>query len=319
MIERFNGTVLVRAAKAMPGYIGADMDDEAKQKIHKLSRAVMDGRSDARQPLVEWDVFLQFMEAEIAEYNARPHSSLPKIRDPETGRKRHQSPDERWAMWAEKGWEPVTLSRDVLDDLWRPYVTRIVGRGLIQIGSGRYFSRALDTEDVNGKAVQVGQDIHDAQRVWVRDMDGRFLCVAELNGHASDYFPQTRVEAATEKRAKAQVKRLQRKEAELLANTRTGVVPFEPVESAMPEITPAIAARMAKEEAPAASVLRIPPDPAARMRLWTTLQGRVEAGESLNETEERFYRGFQNSADFKAEQKMARRYGKEKGPSKGAS
>lgn len=88
----------------------------------------------------------------------------------------------------------------------------------------------------------------------------------------------------------------------------------------MPAITPAIAARMERDKAPAADVLRIPPDPRARMRLWRTLQERVEAGETLNEKEEGFWRGFQSTPDFKAAQKMERRYAaQEKGLAKGAS
>ena|GEM_PF-408515 len=320
-IEKINHTVWVRASKMMPGYIGKDMDREAGQKIHKVSRAVIKGTSDARQPLAEWAVFVAYAEQCVAEYNATPHSSLPKITDPETGRKRHQSPDERWAMWVDKGWEPVTASQDVLDDLWRPYETRTAMRGLVSIGGGKYFSRELAQDGVNGEVVQVGQDIHDASRVWVRHMDGRFICVAELDANASSVFPKTRIEASKDVRADAQIKRIQRKEEELLANTRTGLAPLEIVAEAMPDVSPQVAARMARiagTAVPDPTVVQIPPDPASRLRLWRTLQERVDGGEVLNGIEEGFHRNFSKSADYRAALRMES-FGQEKGPSKGAS
>ena len=320
-IEKINHTLWVRASKMMPGYIGKDMDREASQKVHKVSRAVIKGTSDARQPLAEWAVFVAYAEQCVAEYNATPHSSLPKITDPETGRKRHQSPDERWAMWVEKGWKPVTASQDVLDDLWRPYETRTAMRGLVSIGGGKYFSHELARDGVNGEVVQVGQDIHDASRVWVRHMDGRFICVAELDANASSVFPKTRIEASKDVRADAQIKRIQRKEEELLANTRAGVIPFEPVEGDAPEVSPQVARRMARlagvvDIEPA--VVQIPRDPTSRLRLWRTLQERVDSGEALSGIEESFHRNFAQTADYRAAIRMER-FGQEKGPANGAS
>jgi len=311
----------------MPGYIGKDMDREASQKVHKVSRAVIKGTSDARQPLAEWAVFVAYAEQCVAEYNATPHSSLPKITDPETGRKRHQSPDERWAMWVEKGWKPVTASQDVLDDLWRPYETRTAMRGLVSIGGGKYFSHELARDGVNGEVVQVGQDIHDASRVWVRHMDGRFICVAELDANASSVFPKTRIEASKDVRADAQIKRIQRKEEELLANTRSGLRVIEPVKDAMPEVSPQVAEQMALLDSveppaprvPRATVFAIPTDPVSKLRLWRQIDERLYGGEVLNDAECRFHQLFPKSADFRAASRLEQWDENEKGPANGAS
>jgi len=209
----------------------------------------------------------------------------------------------------------------VLDDLWRPYETRTAIRGLVSIGGGKYFSHELARDGVNGEVVQVGQDIHDASRVWVRHMDGRFICVAELDANASSVFPKTRIEASKDVRADAQIKRIQRKEEELLANTRAGVIPFEPVEGDAPEVSPQVARRMARlagvvDIEPA--VVQIPRDPTSRLRLWRTLQERVDSGEALSGIEESFHRNFAQTADYRAAIRMER-FGQEKGPANGAS
>ena len=327
VIERINLSVWVRAAKGMPGYMGVDMDREARQKIHTLSRKAIRGDDDVKQPLVEWDVFMDFAAAEVAAYNARPHSSLPKARDPETGRKRNMSPDERWAQHLEGGWEPVQADPTVIDDLWRPYSLRTVQRGLVRIGNGAYFSKVLDHADMHGQQVQVGQDVHCMDRVWIRDMEGHLVCVAERDANKSAYFQQPIVDAAKTKRAAAQIKRLQHKEADLLANTHAGLETYEPVESAMPDVTPEIAARMARiggapaasVEPPKADVFEIPSDPAAKLRLWRALQQRVDGDEVLSEREDKFHRGFAQSADYRAAIRMENLFGKEKGPANGAS
>ena len=59
--------------------------------------------------------------------------------------------------------------------------------------------------------MEVRYDIWDAGRVWCWTLDGRPICEATLEGNSRPYFEQSRVEAAREKRARAQVKRLDAK------------------------------------------------------------------------------------------------------------
>ncbi|MCD2961059.1 DDE-type integrase/transposase/recombinase, partial [Pseudomonas aeruginosa] len=80
VIERVHQSLWIRAAKELPGYIGADMDRQAKLATFKLTRRAI--AKGGTMPLMSWESFVAFCEQQIAEYNDRPHSSLPRIVDP---------------------------------------------------------------------------------------------------------------------------------------------------------------------------------------------------------------------------------------------
>ena len=311
IIERFNGTCWVREARGHRGYVGHDMDREARQKTFKLSRG------DGPSPLMDWAEFMDWAEATVARYNARPHTGLPKIVDPETGKRRHMSPDEFWQMKIGDGFEPVLLDEDTTLDLWRPYQMRQVRRGTVQINGASYFSQALDLGDYHGAQVKVGYDIHDPSRVWVRDMDDRLICVAELDANKTDYMPKSMVEKARDTREAAQIKRLDRKKADKIAETRGGLeyVPVESVDVPLPLASEVALARLSGNASGEAGVFKLPSDPEAKFRLWKEIEARRDAGEPLSEREENFHRLFQQSADFK----VAVRLEKRRGPAKEAS
>lgn len=108
IIERSHQTIWVRAAKTLPTYIGAVMDAQASQKIHKLTRrdVALTGRSKYLMPFAD---FIAFCNERIAEYNARPHRSLPMVFDGELGRKQHMSPDEAWTQGVKDGAQLVMI------------------------------------------------------------------------------------------------------------------------------------------------------------------------------------------------------------------
>lgn len=197
--------IFIKAAKQLPSYIGKDMDAEAKQKFHKLSR---DGKDGVIVLPIAWREFIARCEDAIAEYNDKPNRALPVITSAE-GKRRHQTPNERLAQFKAQGWEPHGLDANELDPLFRPRLERTVLRGEIALFKNRYFSR--DLEEWHGELVQVGYDIHDPQWVWVHDGDGRLITRAELDGNATPYMPMSYVERAREKRADARQKRLETK------------------------------------------------------------------------------------------------------------
>ncbi len=207
VIERLHQTLWVRAAKTLPTFIGADMDPEAKQKVFKLTRKEIKESGESRY-LMPFQEFVTWAEAQVTAYNARPHRSLPKVRDAESGKQRHQSPDEAWAAAAAEGWEPVAVMDGEADDLFRPYRVRKTERGEVSLFGNTYFHKGL--ADYTGEMVRVGYDIHDASRVWVRDRNDRLLCVAEFEGNASSYYPVTAIEEAAAKRAKGRLARAER-------------------------------------------------------------------------------------------------------------
>jgi putative transposase len=206
VIERAHHTIWVKAARELPTYMGADMDREAKQKVYKLTRADIRAVGTSRL-LMAWADFVTWCEQQVDAYNNRPHRSLPRIRDPHTGKLRHQTPMEAWQQAGEEGWQPTLVLENERDDLFRPYKEAITRRALVTLFGNSYFHR--DLEHYHGETVRVGYDIHDASRVWVRDKAGRLICVAEFEGNKRSYFPQSFVEQAAQKRAEGRIKRAQ--------------------------------------------------------------------------------------------------------------
>ncbi|MDR5655219.1 Mu transposase C-terminal domain-containing protein, partial [Ruixingdingia sedimenti] len=221
IIERFNH-VWNDLAKRFPTYIGRDMDKEAKQAIHKETRAEIKEFGVARR-LPSWQEFIAAIEKTIAEYNDREHTGLPRFEDPQTGRLRHMTPNEAWAAHVAGGFGAITIDPEEEDDLFRPYVTRTVRRAQVQWNTNFYFHQAL--ERYHEESVMVGYDLDQADRVWVRKLDvstgqpGELICVAEFAGNAERYIPLSAEQKAVETRNKAAIKRLDErrraKEAEL--------------------------------------------------------------------------------------------------------
>lgn len=203
IIERSQKTIWVRAAKELPTYMGKDMDPQAKQKAFKLTRRDIKiaGKSDL---LLEWEDFLKFCQQQIDNYNNRPHTALPKIRD-ENFKKRHQTPNEAWAQAVKDGFQPVPVEDWEKDDLFRPYRTCKVSRGEVRLFNNRYFSH--DLEDHHDKEVRVGYEIHDASRVWVRDTENNLICIADFESNSRNYYPESFIDQANYKRATGRIKR----------------------------------------------------------------------------------------------------------------
>jgi putative transposase len=205
-VERTHQTIFVALARTLATYMGKPMDQQARKNVFLVTREA--ARNRVQSPaLISWNEFRKAVEAAIAAYNDRPHRSLPKFRNPETGKLRHQSPNERWAQLVEEGFEPVLISAQESADLFRPYEVRTVRRGEVSLGSNRYFHKALD--GYHGRQVRVGYDLHDASRVWVRDLDGRLICIAGFEANSRAFFPVPMVEQKRQERAKGRERRLE--------------------------------------------------------------------------------------------------------------
>ncbi|OCP17398.1 MULTISPECIES: Mu transposase C-terminal domain-containing protein [unclassified Ensifer] len=214
IIERFNGSVWNPLAQTFDTYAGALMDRQAKQRVFKETRRDMKQLGTSRR-LPTFQEFIDACNDAIAAYNARPHASLPG----------NMSPDQYWEFHVSTGFEIVPVLDSERDDLFRPYVKRRTRRAMVDFLTNSYFHLAL--EEFDGDDVLVGYDVHDASKVWVREIDrksgeermGRLICVAIFAGNEERYIPLTMERAALEKRANARAKRLQDKlsvvEAEL--------------------------------------------------------------------------------------------------------
>lgn len=228
-IEIVNRNVWNPAAKRLPTYIGADMDKEAGDKVHKLTRRELTEFGESRL-LPSWEDFVRLCEQAVAAHNDEPHRELPKFRDPDTGKTRHMSPNECWAAHVANGFEPVPVDAEEADDLFRPYEVRTCRRAQVQWNTNLYFDQAL--EGYHEESVMVGYDYHQADKVWVREFDmesgqpGKLICVARFMGNAERYVPLSYEQKAIEKRAKGRLRRIDDKRAAIEAE-RDGLLQIE--------------------------------------------------------------------------------------------
>lgn len=268
-IERSHQTIWITLAKEFPTYLGDAMDKEARQKAFRQSRKEL-AEVGASTLLMPWDTFREAVARRAEDYNNEPHSSMPRIIDPVTGRRRFMTPNEAWAQHVADGFEPVIVDPEMMDDLFRPYVERTVSRCLVQWNTNEYFS--LDLNPYHEKRVFVGYDDAQADRVWVREIDretgepGRLITVAVYGGNKVAYIPRTRVAAAEEKRQKGALKRLEAKARDVEAE-RTAPMLEQTLELRAED---AISAPV-REPAPTAVLVdRIAPAPAQKRRTFAS-------------------------------------------------
>lgn len=203
LMERGVKTLWVRAAQGLESYTGALMDGDAAHRNFRRSRAAL--KAGKRAVLPTWDEFKRHVLARVEEYNSSPHKGLPRYRD-SLGRMRHYSPDEYWRAFEARGFAPVRVPEGMESELFMPGERRKCRNGWVLFQNGNYFAPEL--ADYHDEFVEVRYDIWDSARVWCWTLDGRHICEAALEGNTRPYVLLSQVEAAREKRAKAQVGRI---------------------------------------------------------------------------------------------------------------
>lgn len=297
LIERVHQTIWVNAAKKLTSYIGADMDKHAGTKVHRVSRKQLRETGTTRL-LPTFSEFMSGVEFEIEAYNDRPHRGLEKIRDPETGKLRHMSPNEAWEAARAEGWEPMLAPAELVHDLMRPQVIRPTRRGEVTWANQRYFLDAL--RDLHGEEIRVAYDVRDASRVWIRTLEGELLGEALLDGNASDYMPKPLIEQAYEKREQGQMKRAMDK-LETLTGKRVEM--FAPTSAPSAQLSGeqlAAARQFAIDLAPAALDFQLPGDSVARYRLWKELEAKAQTGAGLTAGEARWHAHYPSRQEWQS-------------------
>ena len=315
LMERSHQSIWVKAAEQLPTYIGKKMDAEAAQKVHKLTRkeiAVV-----GQKTLPSWNDFLLYVELKVEQYNNKPHKGLKRIVDAETCKKRYQTPNEAWAEALEAG-TPIDKCNDWdAQDLFRPYQERKVLRCEISLFNNIYFSRAL--EEYHGDSVLVGYDIHDAEKITVRNLDGQFICHAIWNDNKRDYFPKAVVQQAVEQRAAGRKSRLDVKMDEVMQEMNPRKV-IEHIEDESIVIFTPRTERLVREMAelqPLEQPVRQPKlvaqasapvmvnDLSAeeKKQKWMQLDADIYAGREVSEDDRKFWKTFQLSRVFKTFEK----------------
>ena len=213
LVEKLNQILWIRAAKLLPTFVGKTMDATTARRMYlQLDKDVRQGKQS--EELISWQNFLLLCQQAVDYYNNRPHSALPKMRDKETGKIRHQSPMEAWASHLASGWKPFTLEPEIMEDLFRPQVIRKALRGQVSL-HGNYYANNKVLEHYHGESVIVEFDIHDATFVRIRDIEQRFLCTAKFEGNKRSFFPITEVERARANREKNRMKAVNNKVEEI--------------------------------------------------------------------------------------------------------
>lgn len=205
-------------------------------------------------------VFTSFQQAKdwflgkVEKKRCEPSRGLPKIDDPETGRRRHMSPREALESFKAQGWKPVAMSEAEIIDAFRPHIRKTVQRGMVTPYAAQKYSHP-DLVHHNGTEVMIAIDIMDPWQVWVKDLEGRLICVAAyIQGRLPR--PKSMYDDSMDKRDAAQIKRREnqieqieaRREAPAIEHISGEVIPFGPIAipGAKPRAEPV--ERMSNEE-----------------------------------------------------------------------
>jgi putative transposase len=193
VIERLWSSTLIELASTYATYVGSRADPETArvvaQQVAKDQRA---GRFSAVVP--PWEKFLADLDATVAAYNSRAHSSLGKAH-----------PDQVYAERLDPDSVVFAVGDEEINALWMPEARRTPRRGLIELFNNTYFMPGLAETLAEGEEVRVRFDIHRAETVWVLDMQGRLLGRAQWNGHRRAAFPVAYIEAKREERVNRKV------------------------------------------------------------------------------------------------------------------
>lgn len=339
--ENFN-KYLDRRARELATYMGKGMDSLAQKRVLRVTQKLVkvEDLAERRRLKTEAEkagsgLLVQSFEQAQAlleqwcdDFNHTPHGALPKVADPVTGKRRHQTPAEAWAEHVAQGWQPVAVEGEQLHDLFRPHETKLVQRAKVRLYSQTYHHAEL--EHWNGCEVQVAYDVHDGERVWVKTLEGRLICEAKLDS-VRGYRAQSVYEMAMEKRADAAIARHEAHIAEIERQRPVHVISHEtPLNiPGLGDITPErLNARFAdaltidvqaerlpepvletpapEEATTTAAVFILPPSPAQRYRQWRELEERMQAGESItSEQALRWFELYPQSKEFAAQQRQA--------------
>lgn len=212
-IERLWQHTAIALAQEYGTYQGKSADHEAvRQRTVALTsafRAIDAGREltasqqKAKNALPTWAQFWADLGAMVEDYNEHhEHSKLPK--DPNTGR--HYTPAAYYRHRIQADQVAIErLTELELDYLWLPEEIRTVQRGMVQLFNNSYFSMELAIH--HGEQVRVAYDLHRAQTVLVKNMDGTIICKAQFEGNKVAAFAQTRIEQLAEQRKQRKVKK----------------------------------------------------------------------------------------------------------------
>lgn len=214
IIERVNQTIALRIARQFETYHGRGADRETVRQVStgvvSLEKALRQGKTTltdkqkrAKGKLPSWQQFVDAVEATIDWYNnEHVHREIGTT----PAKKRQQLLQDV---------EVLHITPIEARDMFRPQVIRVAQRGWLSLFNNDYFNQKLI--EVDGEKVTVSFDIHNAESVIVRHLDGRFICEAQFDGNKRAAFPEAFVEKARRERANRRMKLKQEQVDEIQA------------------------------------------------------------------------------------------------------
>ncbi|EAQ4448929.1 transposase [Salmonella enterica] len=213
IIERFNKEVPHEVARQFESYCHKGADEETVNLQMRIARSAVKAMHKGKDlttrqvkamgKIPTWEQLMAAIEEEVANYNNRPHSSLPRRESGE-----HYSPAAyRKKLIREQGQDVLIdwLTPEELHEMFRPEKVCTTTRGEIRIFNNIYYSTEL--KFYTGEEVRVNYDIHDADSIIVRRMDGTYICDAIWNGNKVDGFAKSVRQQLQEKRVKGRIDR----------------------------------------------------------------------------------------------------------------
>ncbi|EBE0995339.1 DDE-type integrase/transposase/recombinase [Salmonella enterica] len=215
IIERLNRTLPMRIARKYRTYFGKGADRETLRLMNRNLRSAFNAlqkgkalnaiQKSAMRDLPSWAELIEAIRDGVEWYNNRPHSELPLKPNG-----KHYSPAEhRKKRLAEEDTEIEWLSEVELRDMFRPMVEKPVRRCEIHWLNNIYYAPEL--RDEHGRKVLISYDIHNADKIIVRRLDGSFICEAIWNGNKRAAFPVTAEYHKHQQRIKGMRKRAEEK------------------------------------------------------------------------------------------------------------
>ncbi|EEG6271926.1 DDE-type integrase/transposase/recombinase [Salmonella enterica subsp. enterica] len=215
IIERLNRTLPVRIARKYRTYFGKGADRETLRKTNRNLRSAFNAlqkgkelnavQRSAMRDLPSWAELIEAIRDGVEWYNNRQHSELPM-----KASGKHYSPAEyRKKRLAEEDTEIEWLSEVELRDMFCPVVEKPVRRCEIHWLNNIYYAPEL--RDEHGRKVLISYDIHNAEKIIVRRLDGSFICEAIWNGNKRAAFPVTAEYHKHQQRIKGMRKRAEEK------------------------------------------------------------------------------------------------------------
>ena len=214
IIERVNQTIALRIARQFATYHGTGADRETVRQVStgvvSLEKALRQGKTEltdkqnrAKGKLPSWKQFIDAVEAGIDWYN-----------NEHVHREIGTTPAKKRAQLLQDV-EVLNITPIEARDMFRPQVIRVAQRGWLSVFNNDYFNQKLI--EVDGEKVTVSFDIHNAESVIVRHLDGRFICEAQFDGNKRAAFPEAFMDKARKERANRRMKLKQEQVDEIQA------------------------------------------------------------------------------------------------------